>query len=352
MRLTRADIWRKSQKSLKTGWLIMAGLAALYFGTLRAYESRGISSSKETGLASLRVEPFWQETSYAQVTPPAESLANGAVRAISGGAEIAQSQLAASTASYVPDHAKQASDSDRKMVRTSALDLVVKDPGDTSEKIRQLAERLGGFLVNSATRGGQDAASASLTVRIPTDRFEQARAEIRKLGIRVDGEHVEAQDVTRQYVDLDANLRNLRAEETQYLSIMKRASTVKDTLEVSEKLSEVRGQIEQQQAEFEALSKQVETVAITVSLRTEAEAEVFGLHWRPLYQVKLAARDGLVGIGNYAAAIAGFAFLLPTILLWLVTILLGSVAGWRILRWVSRLFFGWPQTATAADTRS
>ena len=351
MRLPRADIWQKSQKSLKTGWLIIAGLVALYFGTLRPYESRGIFSAKDGGVDSSRVGPIWQESSDAQVIAPAESLANG-VRAISGGAEIAQSQLAASTASYVPDHAKQASDSDRKMVRTSALDLVVKDPGDTSEKIRQLAERLGGFLVNSATRGGQDAASASLTVRVPADRFEEARAEIRKLGMRVESEHVVAQDVTRQYVDLDANLRNLRAEETQYLSIMKRASTVEDTLEVSEKLSEVRGQIEQQRAEFETLSKQVETVAITVSLRTEAEAEVFGLHWRPLYQMKLAARDGLDGIGNYAAAIAGFAFLLPTILLWLVTVLLGSVAGWRILRWASRMFFGWPQTATAADTRS
>ena len=351
MRLPRADIWQKSQKSLKTGWLIMAGLVALYFGTLRPYESRGIFSAKDGGVDSSRVGPIWQGSSDAQVIAPAESLANG-VRAIPGGAEIAQSQLAASTASYVPDHAKQASDSDRKMVRTSALDLVVKDPGDTSEKIRQLAERLGGFLVNSATRGGQDAASASLTVRVPADRFEEARAEIRKLGMRVESEHVVAQDVTRQYVDLDANLRNLRAEETQYLSIMKRASTVEDTLEVSEKLSEVRGQIEQQRAEFETLSKQVETVAITVSLRTEAEAEVFGLHWRPLYQMKLGARDGLDGIGNYAAAIAGFAFLLPTILLWLVTVLLGSVAGWRILRWASRMFFGWPQTATAADTRS
>jgi hypothetical protein len=49
------------------------------------------------------------------------------------------------------------------------------------------------------------------------------------------------------------------------------------------------GVIEQQQAEFEALSKQVETVAITVSLHSEAKANVFGLHWRPLYELKLPA---------------------------------------------------------------
>jgi len=61
---------------------------------------------------------------------------------------------------------------------------------------------------------------------------------------------------------------------------------VKDTLDVSEKLSAVRGQIEQQQAEFAALSKQTETVAIQITLGTGVEARIFGLDWRPLYQAK------------------------------------------------------------------
>jgi hypothetical protein len=185
-------------------------------------------------------------------------------------------------------------------------------------------------------------------VRIPSEHFEEARAEIRRLGLHVDSERVEAEDVTLQYVDLDARLKNLRNEEAQYLSIMRRANTVKDTLEVSEKLSEVRGQIEERQAEFQALSKQVETVAISVSLRTEADARVLGLNWRPLYQLKVAMREGLNSLGNYAAAMAGFLFMLPAILLWLTTILLSAAAGWRILRWASRVFFGWPQSSIPA----
>lgn len=64
-------------------------------------------------------------------------------------------------------------------------------------------------------------------------------------------------------MDQAARLRNLRVQESQYLGILKRAQTVKDTLEISEKLNEVCAQIEQQ-AEFEALSKQVETVAFTI----------------------------------------------------------------------------------------
>jgi hypothetical protein len=238
---------------------------------------------------------------------------------------------------------------DRKMVRTGSVDLVVRKPAEAAEKIRMLAEGMGGFLVSSEVSGAPNAGGASLTIRVPAAQFEEARAEIRKLGLRVESEKVEAQDVTRQYVDEDANLRNLRAEELQYLAILKQAHTVKDTLEVSEKLSEVRGQIEQQQAEFDALSKQIETVAITVSLRAEAEAQVFGLHWRPLYQMKLALRDGLDAVAGYAGAMTSIVFYLPAVLLWMITIVVGAAVGWKVVRWAGRVFFAWPKRAVVEN---
>jgi hypothetical protein len=256
-----------------------------------------------------------------------------------------------STAMLEPAAKKGGVDSamDRKMVRTSSVDLVVRKPAETAEKIRALAEGMGGFLVSSEVNGGQGAGGGSLTVRVPAARFEEARAEIRKLGLRVESEKVQAQDVTRQYVDQDANLRNLRAEEVQYLAILRQAHTVKDTLEVSEKLSDVRGQIEQQQAEFDALSKQIETVAITVSLRAEAEAQVFGLQWRPLYEMKLALRDGLDAVAGYAGAMTSFFFYLPAVLLWMITIVVGAAAGWKVLRWAGRVFFAWPKQSAAQN---
>ena len=123
------------------------------------------------------------------------------------------------------------------------------------------------------------------------------------------------------------------------MTILKQARTIKDTLDVSEKLNGVRGEIEQQQGEFEALSKQVETAAITVSLHSEAEANVFGLHWRPLYELKLAAMQGLEGLADYATAMFSLVFYLPAILLWLATILAGAALGWKILRLAVRMLF-------------
>lgn len=233
------------------------------------------------------------------------------------------------------------------MVRTSSIDMEVKNPKAASEQIRVLAEQAGGFLVSSETYGGDNASSASLTIRVPRDKFEQVRTQISRLGLRVESEKLEARDVTKQYVDQAARLRNYRAQETQYLGILKQARTIKDTVEVSEKLNDVRAQIEQEQAEFDVLSKQIETVAMTVSLHAEAEAQVLGLHWRPLYQLKLAARDGIDGIGDYATSMASFLFYIPALLLWLATILIGAAMAWRMLRWSGRILFAPRQKATA-----
>lgn len=322
----------RSGKNLQIGWVITAVVVALYAGVIRPQQRYvGINNSKATGLAALEERPerlgLWHQTRIAGL----------------GGASFDKAVI---TANYIPTAVRSAPDSedaesDRKMVRTATLEMLVQHPTDTAEKIRLLAEREGGFLVSSEVRGQQDLVGGTLTIRVPVRRFESVRDQIRKLSLRVESERIEAQDVTRQYTDQEANLRNLRAEEQQYLLILKQARTVKDTLEVSEKLGQIRGQIEQQQAEFNALSRQTETVAITIYLRAEAEARVFGLNWRPLYQIKMAFRDGLDGLANYFSAMIAFAFLLPTILLWVATIGLGGAAAWRILRWVARRWFGW-----------
>jgi hypothetical protein len=187
---------------------------------------------------------------------------------------------------------------------------------------------------------------------VPAAKFDEVRAQIRRLGLRLESESIEAQDVTKQYVDQEARLRNLRAQEQQYFGILHKAATVKDTLEVSDKLNEVRGAIEEKQAEFEALSKQVETVAINIALRAEADAQVFSLNWRPLYQLKTAAREGLDGFGDYAASMAAVVFYLPTILLWLFAVLAGAAVGWRVLKWAARSLFISPKTSSVEKAAS
>jgi hypothetical protein len=325
------DFRQYSGKWLKTGWLITAGLIAFYVGAVEPRQmAREVAASRTTGLAAVSGGPImpWRRQETASI---AAYIGDGQTQTDSDKFPVAAMSM------IVPPPPEP---QERKLVRTCAMYLIARTPAETAEKIRQMAESMGGYLENSQINGSQTAGSASLTIRVPATRIDQARAEIRKLALRVESDRLDAQDVTKDYVDREARLRNLQAQEQQYLSIMKRATTVKDTLEVSEQLNNVRGQIEQEQAEFNVLSKQVETVAIAVSLSAEADAQVFGLSWRPLYRLKMAARDGLNGLGDYLAAMTSFAFYIPTILLWLATILIGAAIAWRILRWSARILFG------------
>lgn len=338
MEIPWRTFWQRGRGLLKTEWLKTAGLItavlfAVHSGVIRPLSAfRGIAQSKATGLAAIESNRHW-------LIPLPESadneiMAEGIVGGVPGGLASSRSL----SVSYLPASNSERSD-DRKLVRTSSIELLVKRPAEAAEKIRSLTEHAGGFLVKSQTNGAQDATTASLIIRVPEARFAEVAAQIRSLGQRVESEQVEAEDVTKRYVDQQAHLRNLQAQETQFLSILRQAKTVKDTLEVSEKLNAVRDEIEQQLAEFQALSKQVETVAITVSLHSEAEATIFGVRWRPLYELKLAMAGGLEGLANYATSMLSLVFYLPAILLWLATILVGASLGWKLLRFGARLLF-------------
>ena len=336
----------KSKNVLKTGWLVTAGVVALYLGVIEPRDqSRGIAMERGTGLASVSGRVGWQPLSLWRQRSIAPHFARtSSAQGIVGGVFV--DRAAVVNASLVAPSVNGSGGEDegtspyRKLVRTASLSLTVRAPAQVADQIIQRAQGAGGFLVASNVNGGMDATSAAVSIRVPAAKFEEVRAQIRKLSGRVESESIEAQDVTRQYVDQEARLRNLRDEEEQYLGILHKAQTVRDTLEVSDKLNEVRGAIEERQAEFETLSKQAETVVFNISLRAESDAQVFGLNWRPLYQLKIAAREGLDGLAEYVASMTAFVFYLPTVLLWVFTILAGAAIGWRILRWAGKAVFG------------
>jgi hypothetical protein len=200
-----------SSKNLRTGWLVTAGIVALYLGTIRPYEAaHGINNSRSSGLAEA-TEPIslWHQPNYLPQLSASRAEIADADKFVPGQIRVETMAFLAPPAS---SPAPQSADAERKMVRTVSIDLVVQKPAEAAERIRTLAEGLGGFLVSSQISGGSDATNGSLTIRVPAGRFEETHAAIRKLGLRVDSERTEAEDVTRQYVDQEASLRNLRVD--------------------------------------------------------------------------------------------------------------------------------------------
>lgn len=228
----------------------------------------------------------------------------------------------------------------RKVVRTGSLDLEVADPVATAEALRQLAAREHGYLESSNVWGASDSLqTAQVTLRVPAERFDAVRLEARKLGVRMTNERVESKDVTGEYVDLESSLRNYRAEEQQYLEIMKRAGAVKDTLEVARQLAEVRGRIERTQGQWKLLGQQVEMATLSVALRSQSVVAIGGVRWQPLQRIRIALRDAAQDLADYGDFLILVLVRLPVMLLWVLTLAAMAAAAWKLARWLWRKLF-------------
>jgi hypothetical protein len=179
-------------------------------------------------------------------------------------------------------------------------------------------------------------------MRVPAKYFDEARAQVRKIVQTVEQETIEAHDVTRESVNQKAALRNAEAEEAQYLPILKRAVAVKDILEVSSKIAEVRGRIDGLEGALKFLHHQVEVSLLTINIHAEEQAQVFGMHWRPLYEAKVSLRGALGGMSDYADDMVALFLNLPVVAIWVLTIVALIKIGWMVLRSVVRVFFPGP----------
>ena len=111
-----------------------------------------------------------------------------------------------------------------------------------------------------------------MSVRIPSEKFSETLDEIRKTASRVVIETVKGEDVTEEFVDIEAQLKAKKALEEQFMSIMKRANTVDDALSVQSQLAEVRSQIERIEGRKRFLENQSSLSTIKIRLQT---AKVF-----------------------------------------------------------------------------
>lgn len=162
----------------------------------------------------------------------------------------------------------------RKIIRDAELGLESDSPEESQKKIAAIAESKGGFVVESQ-QSSSDARSNKrdsvlMIVRVPGDKFAEAIDEIRKTASRVIVETVKGQDVTEEFIDIEAQQKAKKALELQFMEIMKRANTVEDALNVQRQLSNVRGEIEKIEGRKRFLENQTSLSTIKVSIQTPA----------------------------------------------------------------------------------
>lgn len=163
--------------------------------------------------------------------------------------------------------------SQQMIVRTGNLNMVVDDISTTLDKIAQLAADLGGWVVSSSKYGTGKTVSGSISVRVPEPAFTGAMNSLRGMAVEVTSDNITGQDVSEEYADLTARLKNLEAAEAQLVVIMGKAEKVEDVLAVQRELTNVRAEIESTKGRMRYLEQTSSTSLITVQL-VEAKLDI------------------------------------------------------------------------------
>ena len=153
----------------------------------------------------------------------------------------------------------------RSVIRTARLTVEVDRYDAGARRLLDIAEGAGGFIADSSYGEDDGRPRGEFTLRVPAGRFAAAIKDVEAMGT-VRQRQISAQDVTEEYVDLQARQRNLERHEQQLLTFMDRATKVPDLLAVEQELSRVRGQIEQITGRLRYLAHNVEMASITVVL--------------------------------------------------------------------------------------
>lgn len=230
---------------------------------------------------------------------------------------------------------------DAKIIRTGTITLEVKDMTAALTTARDGIRAMGGYVGASQTWNEDERPYATVTYRIPVDRWEDALVLLRALNgqtSKVVAEQTQAVEVTGQVVDLEARIKNLQASESALQAIAAKAVRISDVLEVQNQLTQVRGEIESLQAGLKDLTERAAFATLTASFSIPVVAvEVAQKGWDPQTVVDEASAS-LIDVLQ-ALTTAGIWFAI----VWLpILLVLGAVVG--LVAWiVRRLRIGGPR---------
>jgi hypothetical protein len=255
---------------------------------------------------------------------------------------------------------------EKRVIRNGNLSLRVEDAEWSADEIDRIATRLGGFtssrmmngqevypypvpmmrggaeddapLGGAKEVGGNTIQSGTVILRVPSSKFAEAVSAIKGIATVVVNESSSASDVTAQFADLEAQIKNKYAEEAAFTKILNtNPGKVSDVLEVTRELARVRGEIEQLETQKKYMESQTDMAEISVYLTEDAKVGAVTNTWRPWQTVKNALNHLLV---KFQGFVDGVIYFVVSVLPFLALYLFGLWALFLVGRKVYRKMVG------------
>ena len=158
---------------------------------------------------------------------------------------------------------------DRKVIQEGDVSLLVKDVRQSADSIISQATTMGGYMVNSYFNNPGEAPSATVTVRVPATKLPNFLFFLRTHGVKVVSENLSGQDVTDQYVDIEARIATLLQTKTKFEQILAQATEVSDILNVNQQIIGIQSQIDSYKGQQQFLDKSAQSSRVTIYLSTD-----------------------------------------------------------------------------------
>lgn len=231
---------------------------------------------------------------------------------------------------------------ERLVIENADLAIVVRDPRARMAEINALANEFGGFVVSSnlyqSTSFGKEVPEATIVIRVPSERLDEALTRIKEGAVEIQYENRSGQDVTSQYVDLQARLKAKQAAEAKLLEIMDQATRAEDVLSIYLQVQSVQTEIEQLTAQIKYLEESAALSAISVRLIAEEGIQPIEIGpWTPEGAAKEAIQDLIFFAQNFVEFLIRFLLLtLPALLLIALPLYLVYLVGRAAYRRIRR----------------
>lgn len=221
-----------------------------------------------------------------------------------------------------------AASAERMIVYNVQLNVEVQDTEKAANDIAAIVSQFKGYIAaTNMTRTPKGQMMGTITLRVPAESLDAAQKAIEGVGLKVLSRNRNSNDVTDQYTDLNARLTNLQATEDELRKLLdtvrERTGKAEDILAVYNRLTEIRGQIEQIKGQMNVLSKTSSFATLTVSLTPHEEVQVIEPEsWLPNRTAAQALRSLVQAVQGLAdLAIWGLLFFLPVIIILLLPLI-------------------------------
>jgi hypothetical protein len=214
---------------------------------------------------------------------------------------------------------------DRKIVRTAAVTLYVENLDRSLEAIEAAARQYGGMVANKSLQSSDSQAYGTLVLWIPAQELMRFVDGMKAVG-KVRTSSVTAEDISDQYYDLDARLRNAKKQEERLLSLLDRKDNrLEHVLKLENELGRIRGEIETMEGRKRRFDQLVSFSTVTVSIYQDIQAarEPDDV-WKPIRQAMRDAKPTFISsVGAIVSLAAGIFTTVIALIPWMPLVLLG-----------------------------